>query len=347
MNILITGTAGYIGGAIADQYALREDVDIVYCIDKDPQPAWLQTHDNIVWIQANLATDDWRDQLPADAGIAVVVHCAWQIRDWYGGRTTVREWNIEGSRQMFDYVFTTDSVERMVYFSSIAQYGAVAANCVTERFDEQSNTRMTGYCYADDKYEVDQLLQDMYAQYAVSKPVMVIKPSTVTGPRGRVGVGKFSLAAALSADANKTAIPRPVQWLLSFMPVIGNWTRQFVHEDDIVAVVSCGAFDTNRPAGIDWFIVSPNDVIDGKTMAEITGKKALRVPGVLARIGFWVLWHGTRGRIPTAPGVWRFMAYPICVDGSKVTRELGHKYQYTSRQAIGELSGHYAVNNSD
>ena len=126
------------------------------------------------------------------------------------------------------------------------------------------------------------------------------------------------------------------------MPVIGNWTRQFVHEDDITDVVTIGAFGENRPGSIDMFIVSPNDIIDGATMAQLTHKKALPVPASCARVGFGFLWHATRGRIPTAPHVWKFMAYPICVDGSKVTRELGHDYAYTSRQAISELRGRYA-----
>lgn len=341
MNILITGAAGYIGGMLADQYAQREGVGQVICIDQDPQPQWLTHHHNIVWVQAHLARDIWEPLLADYEPISVVIHCAWHIRDEYGKRSEIRRRNIDSAARVFEYAFGETGVEQMVYFSSIAQFGAHKENTVQQRFTEQSPTRKTGYCYADDKHEVDQLLQDMYQDSGSTIPVTVIKPSTVTGPRGRVGVGKFSLAAALSADANKSAIPRPVRWMLSFMPVIGSWTRQFVHEDDITDVVTIGAF-TQRPGGIHEYIVSPGDVIDGQTMAQITGKRALPVPARLAQLGFGVLWHATRGRIPTAPGVWKFMAYPICVDGSKTTRELGHTYQYTSKQAISELAGRYA-----
>jgi len=343
MNILITGTAGYIGGMLVDQYAQREDTQTVVCIDKEEKPEWLEKHKNVLWIQANLATDAWEEQLAVhELDIDKVVHCAWQIRDWYGGRKTVRNWNIEGSRRVFQWVLDHDSVTRMVYFSSIAQFGAEKSNTTDTLFTPESETRLTGYCYADDKYEVDLMLADMFKSVRSSLAITVIKPSTVTGPRGRMAVGKFSLAAALSADANKSAIPKLVQMLLKVMPVIGRWTRQFVHEDDITDVVTAGLY-SELPQDINTYIVSPNDVIDGKKMAGLTGKFALPVPARAAQLGFGILWHATRGRIPTAPGVWKFMAYPICVDGSKVTKELGHDYGYSSEQAISQLHGRYGT----
>lgn len=340
MNILITGTSGYIGGMLADQYTKRDDVSQIICIDKDPLPQWLAGNPKIIAIQANLAIDNWQDEVnKTNITIDSVVHCAWQIRDWYGGRETVRMWNLQGSASVFQWVLDNPSATRLVYFSSIAQFGADKKNSESVLFTTDSETRMTGYCYADDKYEVDYLLRDML-QDNNRVQVTVIKPSTVTGPRGRIGVGKFSLAAALSADANKSAIPWPVQWMLRFMPVIGRWTRQFVHEDDIADVVTLGLF-TQTTQQFGTYIVSPNDIIDGKEMANLTGKIAIYIPPRLAQIGFGFVWHLTRGRIPTAPGVWKFMAYPICVDGSLVTTELGHTYSYSSKQAISELRGRY------
>ena len=341
MNIVITGTAGYIGGMLADQYSQQDDIECVICIDKDPQPDWLQNNNKLHWIQAHLLNDEWEHELSQWDNVQVVIHCAWQIRDWYGKRSLVREWNIESARRVFDYVFNNPSVQCMVYFSSIAQFGAVRSNTVERRFTEESPTRLTGYCYADDKYEVDQLLQEMYVQSGSHIPVTVIKPSTVTGPRGRVGVGKFSLAAALSSDADKSQIPWIIRLMLSFMPIVGRWTRQFVHEDDITDVVSIGAF-TSRPEGIQEYIVSPHDIIKGRDMSRMMGKIGVWVPGWAAACVFWIAWHTTRGRVPTAPHVWRYFAYPICVDGSKTERELRHEYRYTSQQAISELQGRYA-----
>jgi nucleoside-diphosphate-sugar epimerase len=343
MHVLITGAAGYIGGMIADRYASRDEVERIFCIDKEAWPEHVPRHEKITWIQANLAGDDWEEQIPGDAQITHVVHAAWQIRDWYGGRDEVRHWNLEGSRRVFTYAFTTSSVERLVYFSSISQYSAQWSNTRDKVFVEDSPTRLSGYSYADDKYEADILLKHLYELYNVDIPVMTIKPSTVTGPRGRVDMSKFSLAAALSTDANKSAIPRPVQWMLSFMPVIGRWTRQFVHEDDIFQAVELGLESDDLKAGIAEYIVSPNDIIDGKMMAQLMNKIAIPIPPLAARIGFWILWHGTRGRIATAPGVWRFMAYPIVVDGSKITREIDFEYQFSSREAISELKGYYEV----
>ncbi len=339
MNILITGTAGYVGGMLADQYAGCDDINTVVCVDKEPCPEWLQEKPGLVWIQAHLSKDDWEEHV-RQFDVQVVIHAAWQIRDWYGGRQTVREWNIESSRRVFNFALNERGAERMVYFSSIAQYGACSTNTLKERFNEDSPTRLTGYCYADDKYEVDVLLQEMYETQTSNKAVMVIKPSTITGPHGRLRVGKFSLAAALSSDANKSGIPFFIRWMLMFTPIVGRWTRQFVHEDDIVDVVSIGACGPRVP-GIRTYIVSPSDVVVGKEMARMTNKVGVWIPGWATQAVFFFAWHLTRGRVPTAPHTWKYFAYPICVDGSRLVRELGHNYRYTSVQAISELAGRY------
>lgn len=344
MNIFITGTAGYIGGMLADQYSQRDDVDKIVCLDKDPMPQWLQGNSKLHWVRANLTTDDWQQQV-VDAGpVDAVIHCAWQIRDFYGQRQMVHDWNYDGSQSVFDFAFSCASISRLVYFSSIAQFGASRSNRRDVLFGPDSPTTLSGYAYADDKYEVDILLEQMYAQYRTNTgrdmPVTVIKPSTVTGPRGRVGVGKFSLASALSSDSNKSAVPLVIRWMLFFMPIVGRWTRQFVHEDDICDVVSIAVFD-DVPLGVTNYIVSPNDIITGREMARIMGKYGIHIPGWAAATVFFIAWHLSRGRVPTGPDVWKFFAYPICVDGSRVTDTLGYHYRYTSIQAISTLSGRY------
>ena len=341
MNILITGAAGYIGGLLADQYRQREEVEWVVCLDQEACPTWLEGQEKIVWVRADLSREEWEREVRPYAP-RLVIHAAWQLRDGYGEREATREKNIQSARRVFRYVFETSSVHSLIYFSSIAPYGARRTNSREERFTEDSPLRLSGYGYADDKYEVEKLIREMYQEVGTGTSVTVLKPSTVTGPRGR-GVGKFSLVAALTPDANKTAIPFYVRWALSCMPIVGRWTRQFVHEDDLTDVVTLLAFTEQAPT-LRTYILSPFDVIDGKDMARLTGKLALHIPVPLARLVFSLAWRGSRGRVPTAPGVWRFFAYPICVDGSRLEEDLGYRYRYTSRQAIGELRGRYARN---
>jgi hypothetical protein len=76
-------------------------------------------------------------------------------------------------------------------------------------------------------------------------------------------------------------------------------------------------------------------------MAKAVGKKTLPVQPWMVRIAFFVFWHLTRGKVPTGPGAWRGYSYPIAVDGSKVSRELGYTYQYACFDAFYYTDGVY------
>lgn len=61
----------------------------------------------------------------------------------------------------------------------------------------------------------------------------------------------------------------------------------------------------------------------------------------MARLAFFVMWHVSRGHIPTAPGSWKGYSYPIAVDGSKVERVLGMSYTASSYDAFYYTNGRY------
>jgi hypothetical protein len=44
----------------------------------------------------------------------------------------------------------------------------------------------------------------------------------------------------------------------------------------------------------------------------------------------------------TPSGAWRMLTYPIRVDGSRLTREYGYEYRYSSLQALVAKEGRYA-----
>lgn len=79
-----------------------------------------------------------------------------------------------------------------------------------------------------------------------------------------------------------------------------------------------------------------------KDMARAVGKWVLPIQPWMVRLAFSVMWHLTRGKVPTAPYSWMGYSYPIVVDGSKLTREYGFTYTASSRDAFYYTDGRYA-----
>ena len=86
-------------------------------------------------------------------------------------------------------------------------------------------------------------------------------------------------------------------------------------------------------APFDSFNLAPHDYLTASDIAKALGKRTLRLPAGMMSAAMWVLWHGTRGRVPTPSGSIEFYRYPINLDGRKITR-LGFEYRYGSRECL-------------
>ncbi len=80
----------------------------------------------------------------------------------------------------------------------------------------------------------------------------------------------------------------------------------------------------------------------GEDMARVFRKRMLRIHPQLIRLVFFVLWHGTRGRIPASRGSWKAYAFPITADGTKLTQEHVYRYRMSSLDAFTRNTGRYA-----
>lgn len=332
MRIFITGAAGYIGAMLTDQFSERKEVEKIICLDKRPQPEFLKGKEKITWITANTSDGTWQTRVAMEKP-EVVIHAAWQIREMYGKPETQWEWNVEGSDAVFDFAFTTPGVERLIHFSTASGYGAEPTNTLDHHFTEDEPLRERIYLYGIEKIETERRLREKYDELKKAgqdiPQVAVIRPAAITGPRGRHLVKRFGLQSVLQKG-------------LPIIPITtDSWCRQFIHEDDVTDIVALFTFKRLKK-DFDIFNITPPSVVLGKDMAEVMGKKTLRIPPALARFAFFVLWHLSRGKIPTSRGGWRFYSYPIVLDGSKLTREYGYKYQWDSRPALEKIEGRYA-----
>lgn len=354
MRVCITGAGGYVGAMLVDQFLDRNSIDQFLLIDKSPMPDFLKIKinsnsnfsDRIEWIEGNLCETAWQSKfqnfLPD-----VVIHTAWQIREMFGQKKKQWDWNVNGSTQIFDMVFSTNSVQKLVYFSTASVYGAFKENTFAHKFTEDEPMRENEYLYGVEKRKVDELLKEKYlakknkGQHVPQ--IMIVRPSAITGPRGRYLLkGRFGLQSALTGRLTNSPTDRLVKIMLSVMPTTKLWCRQFIHEDDVKNIIEIFAF-TSVPGVYEIYnITPPGPIVTAPQMAKIVGKKILNLPNIVIRIVFAFFWNVFRGRIPTSKGGWKFYAFPIVLDGSKITRKLGYTYLYDSLDAIGNIKGRYA-----
>lgn len=339
-TVCITGAAGYVGAMLVARFAARPDVVRVIGIDKEPLPDLLADEPKLVYLHTNTADPGWEDEVRLYEP-TIVIHTAWHIREVYGNRPLTWRWNIEGSDRVFDFAYTTPSVERLIHFSTVASYGAFADNTVEHRFTEDEPFRKTDYLYAEEKRIAEERLAERFVRASRKVPTVVLRPAAITGPRGRFMRIRFGLQSALAGQLTGSPIYRIVAQMTRVVPVTPRWLRQFIHEDDVAAIVELVALTEPRDTYEVFNICPPGSVVRGADMARAVGKRVVRVWPWMVRIPFALLWHASRGVVPTARGSWKGYSYPIAVDGSKISRVYGYTYQYEGLDAFQYTDGIY------
>ncbi|MFA6158632.1 MAG: NAD-dependent epimerase/dehydratase family protein [Candidatus Paceibacterota bacterium] len=343
-KLFITGGSGYVGAMLVREFAARPDVEAIFTIDKE-EPSELYAGDKkVTFIKTNMAdTENWLDKARAFAP-DVVVHTAWQIREMYGEKAKQWRWNIDGSDSVFDFAFSTPSVKKLIHFSTVASYGAFADNEIDHLFTEKDPFRKVDYLYAEEKRITEEHLEERYVtakSKGVVPQVFVVRPAAVTGPRGRYMRIRFGLQAALSGQLKETFIHRLISAMVSFVPITKKWCRQFIHEDDVVSIVKLLSFENLKGEYEVFNICPPGPVVTGEDMARAVNKKAVRIHPYLIRPVFFIMWHISRGKVPTSKGGWKSYSYPIAVDGSKLTKMYGFAYTFQPKDAFVKKEGTY------
>jgi len=325
---------------LVDHFSKRDDVEKIIGIDKEEESALTKDVPHFSFIHANVSDDSWQKEAAAHRP-TVVIHAAWQIRNIYWNPKKQWQWNVDGSQNVFDFAFSTDSVARLVYFSSAAILGAGPENEIGIRFDESAPLRDEVYLYAAEKKEVEERLCNMAKEKLERLTISIVRPAAITGPRGRFSKIRFGLQSALSGNLNGSIFYSLVTLLTTFVPATKKWCRQFVHEDDITDIVTLLAFK-GAPEPVSIYNIAPEgEIVLPKDMAKATGKRFFVLPPFMIRIAFFFARHLSFGKVPTAAGAWRFYSFPIVMDGSKVTQELGHTYAYDSVTAFSSTKGRY------
>lgn len=342
-TIFITGGAGYVGEMLCDQFSKRDDVALIVTVDKEPQSEFSKKIPKLKYLQANLADGTWQEWVTGFYP-DTVVHTAWQIRAMYGDAKTQWHWNVDGSQAVFNFAYEIPTVKKLVYFSTASSYAAYPDNSIDHYFTEAEGFRNDDYIYALEKKVVEENLKEKN-KIEIAKngdnvlQVTVVRPAAITGPRGRYMRIRFGLQSALQGNLKGNFIYKLVTALTSFVPATKGWVRQFIHEDDVNDIVAECVFGNH-----DWqyevFNITPTgEPVLAKDMAMAVNKKILPIKPWMARLAFFFFWHGTRGKVPTCPGSWRFYSYPILMSGEKL-RQI-YQCRYSSKDAFRYSDGRY------
>ena len=322
MRILVTGAAGYVGSLLAERLLADPAVTHVVATDRRPRhESSLRPGPNLTELQGRLEDPDFISSLEQHLPFDAVVHAAFGVRAGYGRRAQdVERANIEGCRNVFQFCFR-NRVERLIYFSSAAVYGAKPGNTLDHFFDEDEPLREETYPYGAQKRRTEDMLRGMHEQCGKGTRVIIVRPCSITGPR------------FLSEPTKKITLVAFLTKLLPFIPEVSNeWSRQYIHEDDLFEATRL-LLTTSEGAELDSYNLAPHDYITAQNIADALGKRTLHLPAWLMSAAMRVLWHSTRGRVPTPSGSIDFYRYPINLDGRKITR-LGFAYRYTSRECL-------------
>lgn len=343
-RVFITGASGYIGAMLVREYSKRDDVEAILALDREEASDLYTGDPKVLFIKANLSDEDWKEEVVRFAP-DTVIHAAWQIREMYGKKKLQWKWNIDGSDNIFDIAFTLPSVKKLIHFSTVASYGAYSSNTIEHRFTEDEGFRKTNYLYAEEKRIAEQHLAARYGaakQEGKNLPqVFIVRPASITGPRGRYMKVKFGLQSALSGQLKDSFLHKTVSKLLSFVPITPKWCRQFVHEDDIADAVAHLAFNDVSGEYEAFNLCPEGPVVTGPDMAKAVGKKPIVIHPWLIRIVFFLAWHLSGGKVPTSTGGWKSYSYPIAVDGSKITKKYGYAYKFGPKDAFTKKEGRY------
>jgi nucleoside-diphosphate-sugar epimerase len=315
MQILITGAAGYLGQLLVKKLSKNQNIEKIFALDKAPKLKGIEDP-KIYHLQLDLVRDPWEKKIPEIPD--VIIHLAFDIRTPYGRLKEQEFNNLSGSERLFRYCFG-QKVKKLIYFSSVAAYGARLEN-IGKFLRENSPLTENIYPYGVQKRKIEEMLSEMILREKdLISQVFILRPASINGPEGekRKKIGLFSF----------------IKRIFPVLPITHPaWARQYLHEEDALRAVEFLIFEDIK-SQFEIFNLAPPDFLTMQKMANLLHKKTLKIPIWSLKPIFFLAWHLTLGFIPTPPGSERFFIYPINVDGRKISH-FGFHYKYNSEEAF-------------
>lgn len=304
MRVLITGISGFIGGHLARRL-LAEGEAVRGLVRNPTKVRWLE-HYGAELVVGNLL--DPASLRRAVEGCTAVLHAA----AWTGSPVLDEEeaWatNVNGTGYLLAAARAT-SVQRFVYFSSVAVYGLNRSAVITEA----ASTPIVGELYPDSKIAAEKLVRTAQRQGLATT---IIRPAATYGPAGTAWT------------------IRPIEQIKAGRLVLLGKDEGLVNPGYIDNLVDGVLLALRSPAAIGETF----NLCDGITVtyrqfyqryAAMLGQERLpTVPAWLARLaatgpGNWL--RRLLGRRPVGPWSYHFRFNPSRFSIEKARRLLGYR----------------------
>lgn len=303
--IAITGSSGFIGTRLLAQ--LEDDPGVEKIIGIDLKPG----RDRFPKLDFHRM--DIRDpglaELFRSGGVDVVIHLAFIVNPLHD-EALMHDIDVSGARNVLTATRAC-AAGHLIVASSTTVFGAFPDN---PDFLEESDAprRHAGNNYANDKYEVEGLVQEFKESNRDVK-VAVVRPCIVFGPSIDNYLSRFLLR----------------------LPVIPAVARarpelQFVHEDD-VATVFRKVFDLK----VEGFFHAIGDGVVGlEEISRLAGKRILDLPARLAYPAVDLLWKMHAPLIEGPSSMLDFIRYRWLVSDDLTRGALDFEPRYSSREVL-------------
>lgn len=311
MRVVVVGATGNVGTSLLEALGRDESVESVLGLARRlPDAAYAKT----TFAAVDIARDDL---VPHFRGADCVVHLAWAIQP-SRDRKLLRAVNVDGSKRVFDAVADAGA-PKLVAASSIGVYSPGPKTPVDESWPREG---VPTSWYARHKAEMERLLDRLEAARDVR--VVRLRPALITKRESAEEVRRLFTGPLLPSP-----LVRPGR--LPFFPHVPGAVVQVVHSRDVGEAYRLAV--TKDVSGA--FNVASDPPLDGRTVAESIGARAVPVAPGLARALASAAWHARLQ--PTSPD-WLDLALGVpLLDWTRAREELGWQPRHGALETVREL----------
>ena len=301
--VAVTGASGYLGRTLVAALAAEPSIARVLAFDLVPSPGAFADR-RVVFDRLDVRDPALAARLQ---GVDVLVHLAF-VMDPIRDENLMHDVNVNGSNNVFRCAGKA-GVPRVVYASSGVAYGAHPDNDFPLTEDSPLRANLD-FNYAAHKLEVELLLAEVRADFPQTS-FCVLRPAIVFGPH------------VDNAWSHQLELP-------VLLAVQGADTRlQFVHEDDVTrCLLHCVLNDLDGA-----FNLCPEDHVSLERIAELAGKRVVRLPEQVVYALLARAWRLGLGEVPA--GMLHYTIHPWVMTPAKLAGT-GFSCERSSEQTLAE-----------